>query len=144
MLESDWLTSTLTFKELYSKVVPSRQVLSTFPCPYHFTKWFQLFQSQPKTAKEPNPTTTLTKQINSLNNGLKVTNDFINLICHKIMFYYCSLRKWYIFPEISPWQTHTHTVQTGVVCATLMILSVRQLKSCMIFLNSNVKEQHCS
>ncbi len=43
--------------------------------PYHFAKWFALFQRslQPKTAKEPKPTTTLAKQINIVNKRIKIS-----------------------------------------------------------------------
>ncbi len=70
------------FRETHGKCSSRHRIT----CPYHFAKWFALFQMslQPKTAKEPKPTTTLAKQINS--KQMIQTTDHLHVFATKLHF----------------------------------------------------------
>ncbi len=88
MLESDWLTNVLRCAIIFRETHGERSSRHRITCPYHFAKWFVLFQrslAQPKTAKEPKPTRTLAKQINIVNKRIKMT-DHIHVFATKLHF----------------------------------------------------------
>ncbi len=87
MLESDWLTNVLRCVIIFRETHGERSSRHCITCPHHFAKWFELFQRylQPKTAKEPKPTTTLAKQINIVNKRIKTT-DHIHVFATKLRF----------------------------------------------------------
>ncbi len=89
MLESDWLTNVLWCAIIFRDTHGERSSRHRITCPYHFAKRFALFQRslQPKTAKEPKPTTTLAKQINIVNKRIQST-DYIHVFATKLRFYY--------------------------------------------------------
>jgi len=102
--------------------------------PYHFAKWFQLFQSsfQPTIAEEPKPTMTLTKLINIVNNRIKMTNYplwvFFFFLAQKCFGFFLRTDSTYsFFSAFSPFkrthiqyrqalaQKHTRT-ETALLC----------------------------
>ncbi len=112
MLESDWLTNVIVI--IFRETLGERSSRHRITCPYYFAKWFELFQRslQPKTAKEPKPTTTLAKQINIVNKRIKNDRSY-PCFCHKITFYY--VRKAHsLSPALSHRQfAHTLTYTLG-------------------------------
>ncbi len=88
MLESDWLMNVLRCAIIFRETHGERSSRHRITWPYHFTKWFVLFQRslQPQTAKEPKPTTTLAKQIKYSKQKDKNYTSF-PCFCHKITLY---------------------------------------------------------
>lgn len=91
-----------------AKVFPGRSLLH---CQYFFAKLLQLFQRslQPTTAKEPEPTMTLTIQINIVNNKI------ISMFCHNIVLLCTESTN-----TLSPTHKNVHTDSTEAYTETYM------------------------
>ncbi len=126
MLESDWLSNVLRCAIIFRETHGERSSRHRITCTYHFAKWFTLFQRslQPKTAKEPKPTTTLAKQINIVNKWYK--RQIISMILPQNYVLLCTESTYSLSPALSPSQTFcTHVnISANVVRTTLTIWSV--------------------
>ncbi len=111
MLESDWLTNVLRCAIIFSDTHGERSSGHRITCRYHFAKWFVLFQRslQPKTAKEPKPTTTLAKQINIVNNRIKMTQN-VHVFATKLRF--IMYGKHIAYYNLSPALSQMHSLHT--------------------------------
>ncbi len=129
MLESDWLTNVLRCAIIFRETHGSGNVvpLDRITWPYHFAKWFLLFQRS-YNSKTTKPTITLAKQINTVNKRIKST-DLVLVFATKLCFIVYGK---HIAYSLSLSLTDAHdlivctllNISANVISTTLTILSV--------------------
>ncbi len=89
MLESDWLSNVLRCAIIFRETHGERSSRHRITCPYHFAKWFALFQRslQPKNSKRTK-THNDTGQTNKYSKQKDKNDRSYPCFCHKITFYY--------------------------------------------------------
>ncbi len=132
MLESDWLMNVLRCAIIFRETHGERSSRHRITCPYHFAKWFALFQ------RSYNSKITITHNDTGQTNKYSKQNDKNDracpCFCHKIALY--DVRKahslLYLSRSFSLTDrtyitvvcTHVNIHSANVVSATLTILSV--------------------